>query len=158
VNRSCAPGPLFADDDPHPGRPVVQAEQPGDVRDPGPVADLAVDVAGRRPRRRGHFPDRGLHVLGDRHADRVAQPPRRGRQPGKEPVGAAPGVRADQRPAPQAAGQLGQGQPGGLDVVGGGVRAGVPGSEHDREGLPVPGGPVVGPGGHRVEPERLTVD
>ena len=28
----------------------------------------------------------------------------------------------------------------------------VPGPEHDREGLAVPGGAVVGPGGHGMEP------
>jgi hypothetical protein len=36
-------------------------------------------------------------------------------------MGAAAGVSADQHPPPQVAGQLRHAQPGGLDVVGGGV-------------------------------------
>jgi hypothetical protein len=60
-------------------------------------------------------------------------------------MGAAAGVRADQDPSALVPGQLRRGQPGGLDVVGGGVRPGVPGPQHDREGLPVPAGPVLGP-------------
>jgi hypothetical protein len=60
---------LLADDDPHSRRPGGQVEQPGDVRDPRAVPDLAVAVIGRRPRIGGDFPDRGLHVAGDRHAD-----------------------------------------------------------------------------------------
>ena len=42
--------------------------------------------------------------------------------------------------------------PGRLDVVGGGVRPCVPGAQDDGQRLPVPVCPVVGPGGHRVEP------
>jgi hypothetical protein len=66
---------LLAHDDAHPGRPAGKVEQAGDVRDPRAVPDLAVAVIGRRPRIGGHSPDRGLHVAGDRHADRVVQPP-----------------------------------------------------------------------------------
>jgi hypothetical protein len=40
-------------------------------------------------------------------------------------------------------------------MAGGAVRARVPRAEHDGERLAVPAGAVVGPGGHRVEPERL---
>ena len=40
-------------------------------------------------------------------------------------MGAAAGVGADQHPAAQAAGQLGERQPGHLDVVGGGIGPGV---------------------------------
>ena len=80
---------LLPHDDAHPGRPPGKVQQLGDVRDSGTVADLPVAVVSRRPRGRGDFPDGGLHVLGDRHADRVVQPPRRGSHPFQEPVGAA---------------------------------------------------------------------
>ena len=62
---------------------------------------------------------------------------------------------ADQHLPPQVTGQLGEREPGGLDMVGGGVGAGVPGAQHDGQGLPVPVCAVVGPGGHRVEAEGL---
>jgi hypothetical protein len=75
--------------------------------------------------------------------------------PTGELVGAAAGVSADQDPPAEPAGQLRQGQPGRLDVVGGGVRPGVPVPQHDREGLAVPALAVAGPGGQRVEAERL---
>ena len=68
---------------------------------------------------------------------------------------AACGVGADQDPAAQVPGQLGQRQPGCLDVVSDGVGAGAAGPQHDREGFPVPCCAVVGEGGQRVEPERL---
>ena len=68
---------------------------------------------------------------------------------------AAGGVGADQDPAAQAARQLGQGQPGCLDVIGGRVRPGAACPQHDREGFPVPGRAVVGEGAQRVEAEGL---
>ena len=71
-------------------------------------------------------------------------------------MGAAAGVGADQHPPPQVAGQLRQRQPGHLDVLGGGVRPGVPGPQHDGQRLPGALGAVVGERGQRVmEPERL---
>jgi mannose-6-phosphate isomerase-like protein (cupin superfamily) len=75
-------------------------------------------------------------------------------QPGQELVGAAAGIGADQHPAPQPAGQLGQGQPGGLDVVAGGVRPGVAGPQHDGQRLPAAVA-VVGEAGQRVEAPGL---
>ena len=44
---------LLPHDQPHPGQPAVQLEQAGDVRDPGPVPDLAIAVLCRAstPRR-----------------------------------------------------------------------------------------------------------
>ena len=146
---------FLADDDPHSRRPRGQIQQPGDVRDPGSVPDPAVPVIGRGPRGCGHLQDRGLHVLGDRHADRVAQPPGPRGQPLEELVRAASGVGPDQCPAAQPPGQLRQREPGGLDVVGGGVRARVPGAQHDRERFPVPAVALIGPGGHGVEAEGL---
>ena len=56
-------------------RPVAEVQHARDVRDPGARADLPVPVIGRRPRRGGNLQDRGLHVVGDGHADRVVQPP-----------------------------------------------------------------------------------
>jgi hypothetical protein len=82
-----------------------------------------------------------VHVLGDGHADGVVQAAARAGQPCEEVVGAAAGVGPDQDPAPQVAGQLRQGEPGGLDVVGRGVRAGVPGPPHEGSGSPDPLGP-----------------
>ena len=141
---------LLADDDPHPGRPGGKLQQPGDVRDPGPVPRLPVPVVGRLPGAGRDLPDRGLHVLGDRHADGVVQPPCRRGQPVQEPVRAAARIGADQDPPAQAAGQLRDREPGDLDVVGGGVRSGAPVAEQDREGLAVPGRAVVGEAGQGV--------
>ena len=95
---------LLADDDPHPRRPALQLQQAGDVRDPGALADLPVAVIGRRPAVRGHFQDRGLHLLGDRHADGVVQTPGLRGQPFQELVRAAAGVGPDQRLAAQGRG------------------------------------------------------
>jgi hypothetical protein len=54
-------------------------------------------------------------------------------------------VGADQDPAAQAPGQPRQGQADDLDVVGGGVAAGVPGPQHDHERLAAPALLVIGP-------------
>ena len=70
-------------------------------------------------------------------------------------MGAAAGVSADQHPPPQAAGQLRQGQPGRLDVIGGRVRPGVPGPQHDGQRLTGPPGAVVGEDGQGMEAEGL---
>ena len=68
---------------------------------------------------------------------------------------AAAGVGADQDPAPQVTRQLGQREPGGLDMVSRRVRPGASRPQHDRQRLPVPAGAVVGEGGHGMEAERL---
>jgi hypothetical protein len=60
-----------------------------------------------------------LHVLGDGESHRAGQPAARLGEPIQELVGPAARVCADQRPPPQVATQLRQGQPGGLDVAGG---------------------------------------
>jgi hypothetical protein len=149
---------LLADDDPHPRGPAIQVRQPGDVRDPGAVADLPVAVISRCPRLRGDLPDRPGDWLGDRHADGVAQPPGLGGQPGEELVRAAAGISADQHLAAQVPGQLRQREPGRLDMVSRGVRAGVAGPQHQGQRLPVAVCAVAGPGGHGVMAEGLTVD
>ena len=59
----------------------------------------------------------------------------------EELVRAAAGIGPDQYLAAQLARELGQREPGGLDVVRGGVRPGVPGPEHDGQRLPVPAVP-----------------
>ena len=94
-------------------------------------------------------------LVGHGEPGRVGQPPSRLGQPGQELMGAAAGVGADQHLAPQVRRQLGQRQPRRLDVVGGGVRPGVPGPQHDGQRLAGPAGAVVGERGQRVEPERL---
>lgn len=40
-------GSLLPHDDAHPDRPTAQIQQAGNVRDPGPFADLPVAVIGR---------------------------------------------------------------------------------------------------------------
>jgi hypothetical protein len=50
-------------------------------------------------------------------------------------MGAAAGVSPDQHPAPQVLRQLGEGEPDGADVVGGGVGPGVPRPQHDGQRL-----------------------
>jgi hypothetical protein len=79
-------------------------QQAGDVRDPGAVADLPVAVIGRRPGGRGNLADRGLDVLGDRHADGVVQPPGLRGEPVQKLVRPAAGAGPDQHLAPQARG------------------------------------------------------
>jgi hypothetical protein len=76
-------------------------------------------------------------------------------EPGQEVMGTATGVRADQHPAMQPPGQLGQRQPGHLDVLGCGVDPGVPGPQHDGQCSPARSSDVVSERGQRVEPERL---
>ena len=49
VNRSCAPGAFFAQDQPGPGRPAAHLDQSGGLGDPGAVADAAVGLDGRIP-------------------------------------------------------------------------------------------------------------
>ena len=146
---------LLADDEAHPGWPAVQVQQAGDVRDPRPVADLPVPVISRRPRGCRHFADRIGDGLGNGHPDGVVQSPGLRGQPVQELVRPAARISPDQHPAAQVAGQLGDREPGGLDVVGGSVRARVPGAEHQGQRLPVPVRAMVGPGGHRVMPECL---
>ena len=143
VNRSCAPGcgRSFADDDPHPGRPGRQVQHAGDLRDPRALADLAAAVISRRPCCGRHGEDRVLDVGGDGEPDGIVQALAGAGEPGKEVMGAAGGVGADQHPAAQVAGQLGEGEPGGLDVVRGGVGAGVAGSQRDGQRFPGPSGP-----------------
>jgi hypothetical protein len=65
---------------------------------------------------------------------------------------AAAGIGADQNLAAQ---ELREREPGRLDMVGGGVRPGIAGPEHDGQRLPVAGFAVVGPGGHGVMTEGL---
>jgi hypothetical protein len=65
-------------------------------------------------------------------------------------VGAAAGISADQHPAPQVAGQLRQREPGGLDVVAGGVGARVPRPQHDSQRLPGAFRAVISEDGQRV--------
>ena len=70
-------------------------------------------------------------------------------------MGAATGIGADQHAAPRPAGQLRQRQPGHLDVLGRGVRSGVPGAQQDGQGLPACPIAVVGERSQRMEPIGL---
>lgn len=88
-------------------------------------ADLAVRLVGRCPGRCRNIQHMLVDLLGDRHANRVGQPPSSPGEPGDEAVGAARGVGAEQGPALAAVllRHLGQGQLDGCDVVGGCVPA-----------------------------------
>lgn len=79
-----------------------------------------------------------MDLLGDGRADRVRQPPAALGEPGDELVGSASGVGADQGPAsaPVLLRQLGQGELGGGDVVGGGVAARIARPEQGRPPAP----------------------
>ncbi len=142
---------FLADDQPHARRPAVK-DVTGQLGDPGAVADLAVRLEGRSPGGGRDLQDTLADRLGDRHADRVGQPPPALREPGDELMGAAGGVGPDQRPppAPVALGQLGQGELDGGDVVGGRVRAGVPGAQEGGDGPAGAARPVVDEGRQRV--------
>lgn len=70
------------------------------------------------------FPFNGLvDGICDGHADRVGQPPAAGGQPVEELVGSSARVGADERlPSPSVLlRQLLQGEPGGFDMVRGGI-------------------------------------
>jgi hypothetical protein len=79
-----------------PAWPAIQVRQPGNARDPGAVAHLAVAVIGWRPRAGRDLADRVLDLVGDDHAHGIAQPPGPGGQPLQELVRAAAGVGPDQ--------------------------------------------------------------
>jgi hypothetical protein len=68
---------------------------------------------------------------------------------------AAAGIGADQHPPPQLAGQLGQRQPGHLDMLRRGIRPGVPGAQQNGQRLPARSGAVVGERGRRMKPIGL---
>lgn len=70
-------------------------------------------------------------------------------------MGAAAGVGADQHTATAVLGKLGQGQSGGVDVVGGGVGPGIARAQHDGQWFTGSAGAVVGEGRHRVKAEGL---
>ena len=78
--------------------------------------------------------------VGDGHADGIRQPSARLGEPVEEGVGAAGGVGADRcLPAPpQVFEELGQGEPGGLDVIARGVGTRVAGLSKAATGSPDP--------------------
>ena len=113
-----------ADDDPHPGRPPGQVQQPGQFGDPGTVARCLVGVVGGGPRRLRDQVQLGDRVHAQAEPDGVLQA--LPGQPGHEVVGAAGAVGADQHRPPGAASrgggrQLRQRGLGDLDVIDGGV-------------------------------------
>jgi len=147
---------FLADDDAHSGRPGGQVEQAGEFSDERAVADLAVGVVGRGPRRRRDPGDGPLGAGGEHEPDRVGQslPD----QPVQERVSGAGAVGADQHlpswpGAGTMTGQLRQGLAGDGDVIGGGVRPGVARPEQHRERLTRAVGAVVGERPQRVVTE-----
>jgi len=114
--------PFPADDQPHALGPAVQ-DVAGEFGGPGAVADLAVRLDGRSPGRCRDLEDVLMDGLGDHHANRVGQPAPALGEPGDELVSAACGIASDEGlpPAPVLLRQLGQGEAGCTDVVGGGV-------------------------------------
>src|SRR5690606_10856353 len=148
-------GPFFAGDDAHAFGPAGQVQQAGQLGHPGAGPDLAVGVVGGRPSAVRQAQDRGLDVVGEGEPDRVRQPPSGPGQPGQELMGAAAGVGADQYLSAALLGELGQGKPGGVDVIGGGVGPGVSGSQQQGQGFAGAVLAVVGEDRHRVEAEGL---
>ena len=67
-------------------------------------------------------------------------------------MGAAAGIGADQHPPPRDCGELGESSAGRGDVVGGGVRPGVAGAEHDGQRLPGSFRAVISKHSQGVEP------
>ncbi|MDQ1677829.1 MAG: hypothetical protein QOC93_2973 [Actinomycetota bacterium] len=89
---------FLAHDHPHSGRPRGEIQQPSDLRDPGPVPDLAVAVVGRGPHTLGDLLQQRPEVGGQGEPHRVGQP--LPGQPGQEAVSGSDGVGAGQdRPA-----------------------------------------------------------
>ena len=126
---SAGVGPFAADDHPHPGRPTVEIQQSGEVSKIGPLASLAIAVEGRHPNplRDQVVEVGGVH--GEGEPDRVRHPAPG--QPLGELLRAAGPVRADQHAAsgPRVpVGELRESLFGDGDVIGGGVRTGVPGA------------------------------
>ncbi len=143
VIRSCAPGcgrSLRTITRIPAGQPV-RSSSPVSFGDPGTVADLAVGVVGRRPTLSpGSFPGRSRGLGGQGEPDRVATTVARS---------ASPGVRGCRR---RRRSRISTFRPGRLparwpgswwrawrsdgDVVGGGVRAGVPGPQQRSPTVP----------------------
>ena len=130
-------GSFLADDHAHALGPAGQVEQVGEL-DPRPVADLAMGVVGGGPDVLGDSLERVRGVLREREPDGVGQAAT------GEPVdhlvrGPCPVDPHQHRLARPACGQLTQGSADHGDVVGGGVRPGVPGAQRDRQGFSGPG-------------------
>lgn len=128
--------PFLANDQPHALRPALK-DVAGEFGDPCSVADLAAGLEGRGPGGCRDSQDVLVEGPGDYHADGVGQPSSAPGKPAHELVGASRGVAADQSlpPAPVLLRQLGQGEAGGLALVGGSVRARVPGPEQSGDGF-----------------------
>jgi len=125
---------------------------PNDLWEP---AYDARDV-GRFPQLRGNLLQQLRGVVGQPEADRVRQP--LGVHPGQERVAGAGAVGAHQHLQARSVsgavpGQLCQCGAGDRDVVGGGVGAGVPRTQEQRQRLPRTGRPVVDERGQRVVSE-----
>jgi hypothetical protein len=134
VNRRQARGwGILADDQAHALGPRRQVQHARDLGDPRAGSDLALGVIGRLPDPVRELEDGLLHVVGNGEAGRVDQVPSGLARPRTR--GVPPPDRCGSAPAPQPAGQLGQGEPDGLDVVADRVRPGVAGPQHDVQRL-----------------------
>ena len=135
-------GMFAADDDPHPGR-----TSPCSRGSPSAV------IAGFTPS--WHLDDRVPDLVGDGEPDRVLHGPAtfgvQGGDPVQQVVRGSRAVGADQQLAPVRGRDLADGRGQDLDVIGCGVRAGVPGTQHQRQRL----FGVVAPHPERVVAEAL---
>jgi hypothetical protein len=94
-------GTFPPDDDPHSGRPAAHLQELAQLGDLGTLADLAISVQGRRPRRARQSGYRAAFRLADRPPNQVLHPPPAAVLPG-QPVQHRMGggtVAADQQPA-----------------------------------------------------------
>src|SRR5215212_8550715 len=143
-------GTFPADDDPHPGRPASQIQQPGDLGDLSALADLTVSGDRRRPPplRNGGDGAGQRRVLGG-EADRVLQPAAADLgwtgQPVQQFMGGAGPVGTNQQVPAMTGRDLGDRPAQHIDVVPGVVAAGVTRPQADRQQL----------GGNRRSPPRL---
>lgn len=132
----------------------MEAQHPGQVDHGGAFTHLTVSVERGLPRRGRHLRVQRGRGGGQGEPDRVGQAPPG--QPGQELLGPAPTVGADHHLAPGPGRvdpwQRGQRFLGDDDVVGRGVRAGVPGPEPNCERFTGPVATVIDEGAQRVKP------
>ena len=135
---------------------AVRSSRLAGLSDVRTLSGLAVSVVGRGPGSLGDGVVDLRRVLGKREPHAVGHPPT-----GQELNGllrASGPVDAHQDPPPGPGPQSGlvQASADDLDVVGGGVRPGVTGPQHDHRALtPTLAGSVVDPGGQGVVAEPL---
>ena len=148
-------GPLSAHDDPHPLGPGGQVQQVGDLSDVRTLPGLTVSVVRGGPCGLGDGVVDLRRVVRQREPHAVGHPPT-----GQELNGllrASGPVDAHQHLSTGSGAEPGlvQCPADDLDVVGGSVRTGVSGTQHERRALTPTIGAVVEPRGQRVVAEPL---